>query len=78
MRQPQSWMSLGLPGRTTMATTLVETTALLGARSRQSALMSPASEIFMMSRGSASAAMSAGRPSMIARACAGLWLCHLD
>lgn len=69
VRQPQSRISLGLPGRTTMATTLVETTALLGARSLQSGRIRPASEIFMMSSGRASAAMSAGRPSMMALAC---------
>ena len=62
-------MPAGLPGRTTMATTDVATTLLLGARSRQPGLIRPASSIFMMSRGNARAAMSAGRPSMTARAC---------
>lgn len=63
--------TLGLPLRTTKATVVSHTTLPFGKRERQAGSSSPAEAILSMSRGSASATRSAGRPSITARACDG-------
>jgi hypothetical protein len=62
-------MLRGLPSRTTIPTTDSATTPPFGALSLQSASIRPASAMRCTSRGRASATMSPGRPSQIARAC---------